>query len=71
MTLFCCCSPFSIIGAVFASQAKSLANDGATVQAESKLKTAKTLTIVGIVLGLLGWIGGVVAQIMGGLAQAL
>lgn len=67
VTFFCCCNPFSIIGAVFAFQAKDLASKGNVADAEAKLKLAKTLTIVGVVLGAVG----LVVSFLGGMMDAL
>lgn len=66
VTFFCCCNPFSIVGAVFAFQAKDMASKGSVAEAEAKLKTAKTLTIVGVTLGALG----LVFSFLGGLLDA-
>ena len=66
----CCCNVLAIIGAVFAAQAKSLAAEGNSREAESKLKTAKTLTIIGAALGVVSGIVYATLQLMGVIAQS-
>jgi hypothetical protein len=67
ITFFCCCNPLSLIGAVFAFQAKDLASKGNLPEATAKLKIAKTLTIVGVALGALGFL----ASFVGGVFNSL
>jgi hypothetical protein len=58
-----CCWPVGIACLVMFFQGKGMADQGDTVGAEAKLKTVKTLGIVGIVVGLVLQIIGVIVQI--------
>jgi hypothetical protein len=58
-----CCWPVGIACLVMFFQGKTMADQGDTGGAEAKLKTVKTLGIVGIVVGLIINIVAIIAQV--------
>lgn len=55
---------FNLIGAILAFVGKSAWEKGDTEGGQKKLKIAKILVIIGIVFGVLAYIGGIVANIL-------
>lgn len=52
-----CCLPFGIAGIVFASQANTEISNHNYVGAQEKAKQAKTFTLIGLVVGLVVYLG--------------
>jgi hypothetical protein len=71
VSMFVCCTGiFGAVGAIMAHKAALLAAQGQMADAESKLKTAKILTIVGAAFLALVWLlWGLWLVIGGGLAM--
>ena len=59
-----CCWPAAIFIIIFAVQAKKAKEMGDMATAASKVKTASLVAYIVIGLGILGWIGAIVSQVM-------
>lgn len=68
VTLFCCL-PLGVVGIVFAAMATSSQNAGNTALAAQQAGTAKTCTLIGFGVGLVGIVLYIALLVVGGLAS--
>lgn len=65
--IFCCPGVLAAWpGAVLAYMGTQSAEQGNIADAQGKLKTAKLLVIIGLALGVLGWVGFVIRSVLSG-----
>jgi hypothetical protein len=65
LTTLCCCMPLGVASIVFAAQVDGLARSGNTAKAQESANRAKTIAIIGIVLGGLFQIGYLILVLSG------
>jgi hypothetical protein len=64
ITLACCCTPLGIVALINVMNANNAKKTGDLATAQAKNKTALTMSIIGLVGGVILWTAAIITQVL-------